>query len=140
MVRTLIVLIGLLISGNFSFGQDSSIDPRIILNKGVKESENIFRYNQNYYNYLKFELDSSYQVVAANTLSGDEEKLINKTIKISKEEQAKLGTDQFNFYQLGIRLSSYDETYIELNNDQVLVFKPIIEITKSFSASPFNTK
>ncbi len=140
MVRTLIVLIGLLISGNFSFSQDSSIDPRILLNKGVKESENIFRSNQNYYNYLKFELDSSYQVVAATTLSGDEQKLINKTIEISKDEQLKLGTDQFNFYQLGIRLSSYDKTYIELNNDQVLVFKPIVEITKSFSASPFNTK
>lgn len=140
MVRTLLVLIGLAISGNFSFGQDSSVDARIISNKGLKEAENIFRYNQNYYNYLKFELDSSYQVVALSTLSSDEKKALNKTIKISKDEQAKLGTDQFNFYQLGIRLSSYDKTYIELHNDQVLVFKPIVEITKSFSASTFNTK
>lgn len=140
MIRTLLVLIGLVISSNFSFAQDTSADPRIISNKGSQEAEKIFRYNQNYYNYLKFELDSSYQVVALNTLSGDEKKLINKAIKVSKDDEAKLGTNQFNFYQSGIRLSSYDKTYVQLSNDQVLVFKPIVELTKSFSASPFNTK
>jgi len=138
MLKSLYVVVGLLLSFNYCFGQE--IDPRIIQNKGLQEAEKIYKYNKNSYNYLVFELDSSYQIVPKSSLAGKERSLIQKNEKLTAEVIAKIGTSEFNFQQYGIKLSSTEASYFMISKEMVLVFKPIIEITGSFKKSPLNTK
>lgn len=136
-MKTIFILTGLLISTAISFSQE--IDSRILKNKG-KEAEKIYEYNKNAYNYLVFELDHSYEIVPRSSLTREQLKQLNKELKLSDSDKNNLGTSNFNFYDLGIRLSKSERQYVLLDKDRVLVFFAIPEITKAFTTSPFNTK
>lgn len=120
-----------------TFSQE--IDARLVKNRG-KQAEEAFTYNKNGYNYFLYELDSSYTVKKISDLSTDELKLINKTVQISKKEAQVIGTNQFNYYALGIKLNNQNRQYFKIDATHVLVFFKISEITEAFFKSPFNTK
>ena len=138
MFKSLYLVAGVLLCFNYSFGQE--IDPRIVQNKGQSEAEKIYKYNKNSYNYLVFELDSSYQVVSTKSLTKAERNLIEKNNLLTSDVIAKIGTPEFNYQQYGIKLSSTEAKYYMISKELVLVFKPITEITGAFTKSPLNTK
>jgi len=120
-----------------TFSQE--IDSRLLKNRG-KQAEEAFKYNKNGYNYFLYELDSSYTVKNMYDLSSDEVKLIDKNIQISKKEAQAIGTNQFNFYALGIKLNNQTRQYFKIDGNRVIVFFKISEITEAFFKSPLNTK
>jgi hypothetical protein len=120
-----------------AFGQE--IDPRLVKNRG-KQAQVAFEYNTNGYNYFLYELDSSYQVVNLETLTRNEKKLLRKDISFTGEQLQSLGTSSFNYFDLGIRLSSTNRQYILVDKTTVLIFFAIPEVTSAFSKSPLNTK
>lgn len=136
-MKKLIILAGFLISVSVSFSQ--TIDSRILKNKG-KEAEKMYEYNKNSYNYLLFELDHSYEIVSKKTLSKEQRNAIRKDIHLTDSDILTIGTSDFNFYDLGIKLSKSERQYIQVDKERVLVFYTIPEITKAFTASPLNTK
>lgn len=136
-MKKLIITAGFLISISISFSQE--IDSRILKNKG-KEAEKMYEYNKNAYNYLLFELDHSYEIVSIKSLSQEQRNAIKKDIQITDSDVANIGTANFNFYDLGIRLSKTERQYVLIDKKRVLVFYAIPEITKAFTTSPSNTK
>lgn len=117
------------------------IDERLVKNKG-ELAQSAFKYNLNAYNYLVFELDYGYQVVAKKGLSKEERKLI-QTLPVSSnvsEQLAFIGTNKFNYCTLGVSLKSKEKQYFQLPNNQILVLLPIAEITQLFIKHPSNTK
>lgn len=100
----------------------------------------MYEYNKNAYNYQLFELDQSYEVVSKKSLSQEQLQAIKKDIQLSETDVANIGTSNFNFYDLGIRLSKTDRQYVQIDKKRVLVFYTIPEITKAFATSPLNTK
>ncbi len=136
-MKKLIILAGFLISVSVSFSQ--TIDSRILKNKG-KEAEKMYEYNKNSYNYLLFELDHSYEIVSKKTLSKEQRNAIRKDIHLTDSDIINIGTPNFNFYDLGIKLSKSERQYVQVDKERVLVFYAIPEITKAFTASPLNTK
>lgn len=136
-MKNVLILAGFLISTTISFSQE--IDSRILKNKG-KEAEKIYEYNKNAYNYLVFELDHSYEIVSRNTLTKEQRKLIRTDIRLADSDKSNLGTGGFNFYDLGIKLSKTERQYVQIDQDRVLVFFAIPEVTKAFTTSPLNTK
>lgn len=118
------------------FGQE--IDPRVVQNRG-EQAEIAFKFNANSYNYMVFELDQSYEVVMLNSLSKEELKKVRKDIVFTPELVAQIGTTKFNFWSLGIRLSS-ERQYVQINKNQAIVFHAIPEVTKAFTQSSLNTK
>lgn len=136
-MKKLIILAGFLISVSVSFSQ--TIDSRILKNKG-KEAEKMYEYNKNSYNYLLFELDHSYEIVPKKSLSKEQRNLIKKDVYLTDADILNLGTSNFNFYDLGIKLSKSERQYVQIDKERVLVFYAIPEITKAFTTSPLNTK
>lgn len=136
-MKKLIILAGFLISVSVSFSQ--TIDSRILKNKG-KEAEKMYEYNKNSYNYLLFELDHSYEIVSKKTLSKEQRNTIRKDIHLTESDIVTIGTSNFNFYNLGIKLSKSERQYVQMDKERVLVFYAIPEITKAFTTSPLNTK
>lgn len=136
-MKKLIILTGFLISVSVSFSQ--TIDSRILKNKG-KEAEKMYEYNKNSYNYLLFELDHSYEIVPKKSLSKEQRNVIKKDVHLTDADILNLGTSNFNFYDLGIKLSKSERQYVQIDKDRVLVFYAIPEITKAFTTSPLNTK
>ena len=136
-MKKLIIVAGFLISTSVSFSQD--IDSRILKNNG-KQAEKLYVYNKNSYNYLLFELDHSYELVSKKSLSKEQISLMKKDIQLSDSDLANIGTPNFNFYDLGIRLSKSERQYVQVNKEKVLVFYAIPEVTKAFTTSPLNTK
>ncbi len=100
----------------------------------------MYVYNKNSYNYLLFELDHSYELVSKKSLSKEQISLMKKDITLSDSDLVNIGTPNFNFYDLGIRLSKSERQYVQVNKKKVLVFYAIPEVTKAFTTSPLNTK
>lgn len=100
----------------------------------------MYEYNKNSYNYLLFELDHSYEIVSKKTLSKEQRNAIRKDIHLTDSDIINIGTPNFNFYDLGIKLSKSERQYVQVDKERVLVFYAIPEITKAFTASPLNTK
>lgn len=128
-----------LVMGAFTVSYGQELDPRLLKNRG-DQAQTAFKYNMNGYRYFLFELDSAYQVVSLLSLSKDEKKMLRKDIVFSAEQIKSLGTSSFNYYDLGIRLSSKSRQYIQVDRSTVLVMLAITEVTKAFSESPLNTK
>lgn len=133
----LAVLVGLFFLATVSsFAQE--IDPRVLLNRG-EQGKIAFKYNTNSYNYMLFELDHSYELRTVQSLTKEEVKKLRKDLAFTPEQITQIGSEQFNFWSLGIRLSS-ERQYVQVTKTQVLVFYAIPEVTKAFSQSPLNTK
>ena len=117
------------------------IDERLVKNKG-ELAYSAFKYNTNAYNYLVFELDFGYQVVAKKELSKEERVLI-QSLPVSSnisEQLSVIGSDKFNYCALGVSLKSKEKQYFQLPNNEILVLLPITEITQLFIKHPSNTK
>jgi len=115
------------------------IDPRVRQNYGEK-GLSAYKYNTFSYNYMVFELDNGYQVVQKSDLSKDEKKQILNTLTWTPEQIASLGTQEFNFVAMGLKLQSATKQYFTIDENRVLVLLPIREITTAFTASPLKTK
>lgn len=100
----------------------------------------MYEYNKNSYNYLLFELDHSYEIVSKKMLLKEQRHAIRKDIHLTDSDRANIGTSNFNFYDLGIKLSKSERQYVQVDKERVLVFYAIPEVTKAFTTSPFNTK
>jgi hypothetical protein len=88
---------------------------------------------------MLFELDSAYVLVSRSSLTETERSLISTVVDFSKV-RSKIGTPEFNYMELGIRPSKQSRQYFYVDSENVLVVFKISEITKAFTASPFNTK
>jgi hypothetical protein len=128
----------LIICSFSAYAQDQVIDARLVKNRG-KQAEDAFKYNMNSYNYMLFELDSAYVLVSRSSLTETERSLISTVVDFSKV-RSKIGTPEFNYMELGIRPSKQSRQYFYVDAENVLVVFKISEITKAFTASPFNTK
>ncbi len=129
----------LLSTATFTTISAQDIDPRVRLNYGEK-GLSAYKYNTFSYNYMVFELDNGYKVVQKSDLSKDEKKLIQNTLAWTPEQISSLGTTEFNFVAMGLKLQSAEKQYFKIDEDRVLMLLPIREITAAFSASPLNTK
>ena len=120
------------------------IDVRLMKNDPVRAKQN-YRYNTNSYNYMLFELDESWKIVAKESLSKEEQTFIQQASVFKTAEGTALTKDMivpgtFNFYDFGVRLIKDQRIYIALDKETVLVFYSIREMSKLFTASPGNTK
>ena len=127
---------------NYSQAQDTQkYDARLLKNHG-DTIMTIYARNHNYYNFLLFELDYSYEVKSKSEVIGStfnkitDFKGANGTIL--KESDIKKGI--FNFKEWGIVLKQNEATIIELNNDQVLYFYDKVSNNIRFGKSPLYTK
>lgn len=133
-----IAIILLLFSVSFSYGQ--KYDPRLQKNHGDTIAT-IFSNNHNYYNFLIFELDYSYEIKPKSEVSG-------KTLKASafKNGQGKTLTKedivkgQFNFKEWGITLKQDAPVIIALDDQSVLYFYDKVSNNIRFGKSPLYTK
>ncbi len=134
-----IVLSFFLIVFAFStYAQEQIIDARLVKNKG-KQAEDAFKYNMNSYNYMLFELDSAYVLVPRSSLNESELSQVSKSVDFSKV-RSKIGTQEFNYMELGIRPIKESRQYFYVDSEYILILNKIAEITKAFTASPLNSK
>lgn len=115
------------------------IDQRVVKNKGDQASQ-AFRNNRNSYNFYLFELDSAYQVKLLKNLTKEEQKLVQNNINWTLEEWTKLGTSDFNYWNLGLRIQPTERQYIQIDENRVFVLLAMREVTALFTQSPLNTK
>lgn len=132
-----LVFLALTLSTMQCYGQE--VDTRLVSNKG-EAANKAYVYNRNAYNYMLFELDSSYAVMSKSELSKEDRKLIVKTHSITPQAESQIGTPSFNLFSFGIQLSKTTRQYFELSDKKVLVVYSIPEITKAFTTSSLNTK
>lgn len=132
-----LVLLALTLSTMQCYSQD--VDARLVTNKG-DAAKKAYTYNTNAYNYMLFELDSSYVVIDKADLSKEEKQLIVKKHAITPEVEPRIGTPMFNLFSFGIQLSKTTRQYFELSEEKVLVVYSIPEISKAFKTSTLNTK
>ena len=143
MIKT-ICCFGLLI---FSLGPvfaQETIDQRVVKNRG-QQGEESFKYNKNSYNYYLFELDKSHWLTTELALSIEDKALLQPASEFKNSENNPLTleavqSENFNFYEYGIRLKKESRVCILFEDGQVLVFYAIPELTKLFTTSDSNTK
>ena len=127
-----------------SVSAQEKIDARLVKNRG-KQAEEAFVHNKNSYNYYLFELDKGHWMTTVSELDNAEKSLLQPAENF-KNEQGKALTyseasaETFNFYDYGIRIAKEQRLYIKLDEEHVLVFHSIPELSKLFSSSEFNTK
>lgn len=119
-------------------------DARLIKNRGA-QAENAFVHNRNGYNYFLFELDKSHFITERSSLTPEELLLVQPSTKFMNTDNQVLTLEDvqspaFNFYDYGIRLQRDKRTFIELDDQHVLVFYSNPELTQLFVNSEFNVK
>lgn len=119
------------------YAQD--IDQRLVVNKGEGVNK-VFTYNKNAYNYMLFELDSSYVVMNKADLTKEEKSKIVKSHGIPATAEPAIGTSAFNLFSYGITISKTERQYFQLSNKTILVVYSTPELTKAFTTSSLNTK
>jgi hypothetical protein len=127
-----------------SVSAQETIDKRVVKNRG-KQAEEAFQYNKNSYNYYIFELDRSHWMTSASSLNDTEKGLVQPASNFKNElgEPITFETataETFNFYDYGIRLAKEQRLYVALDEEHVLVFYSIPELSKLFANSEFNSK
>jgi len=132
-----LVILALCLSTLQCYAQD--IDQRLIVNRGEAVTK-AYTYNKNAYNYMLFELDSSYVVMNKTQLTKEEKKKVTKSHSIPATVESTIGTAAFNLFSYGIQISKTERQYLELSNKTVLVVFCTPDITKAFKTSSLNTK
>lgn len=134
-----IAITALLLSSGHSFGQ--KYDPRLEQNHGDTIAA-IFTQNHNYYNFLLFELDYSYEIRPLAEVSG------GKVLPASAFQNAKgaklsardIEKGKFNFREWGIELQKDAPVIIALDDQNALYFYDKVSNNKRFAKSPLYTK
>lgn len=139
MNNTFLTVLLLISTAMYSAVYAQDIDPRVRQNYGER-GISAYEYNKYSYNYMVFELDNGYKVVQKSDLSKEEKKLVQHSLMWTPEQITSLGTQQFNFVAMGLKLQSAAKQYYSIDDTRVLVLLPIREITAAFTASPLNTK
>ena len=127
-----------------SVSAQETIDKRLVKNRG-KQAEEAFIHNKNSYNYYLFELDKGHWMTTVSALDNTEKGLLQPAANFKNEQGQALtyseaSAETFNFYDYGIRIAKEQRLYIKLDEEHVLVFHSIPELSKLFSNSEFNTK
>lgn len=143
MIKTVCCL-ALLLFTITNVSAQETIDKRLVKNRG-KQAEEAFQYNKNSYHYYLFELDRSHWITTLSALDKTEKGLLQPAENFKNEQGQALtyteaSAETFNFYDYGIRLAKEQRLYIALDEERVLVFYSIPELSKLFSNSEFNTK
>ena len=119
-------------------------DPRLVQNHGDTIST-IYQNNHNYYNFLLFELDYSYELKPGSDMSQEQlsaaipaGKISNSAGKILRKEDVVKG--EFNFKQWGIVLKKDTPVIIQLDNETYLCFYDKVSNNIRFAKSPLYTK
>ena len=115
------------------------IDQRLIANKG-EAANKAYTYNKNSYNYMLFELDSSYVVLKKSDLTKEEKAKVTKEHSIPANAESTIGTSSFNLFSYGIRISKTERQYFELSDKTILVVLSTPEVSRAFKTSSLNTK
>jgi hypothetical protein len=121
-----------------------TIDQRLVKNRG-KQAEDAFVYNKNGYNYFLFELDKSHWIADKSTLTEEEKANLQPAANFKNAQNQVLTlevakSEQFNFYDFGIKLQRDGRVCIALDQNNVLMFYAIPELTRLFSSSDLNVK
>ena len=135
-MKKLVILV-LSFSALQCFAQD--IDPRLMANKG-EAAHKAYTYNKNSYNYMLFELDSSYVVMKKADLTKEEKSKVVKNHTIPASAEAAIGTPSFNLFSYGVKISKTERQYFELSDKTILVVLSTPEISNAFRTSSLNTK
>ncbi len=132
-----LVILALTLSTLQCYAQN--VDQRLITNKGEAVNK-AYTYNKNAYNYMLFELDSSYVVMNKTQLTKEEKKKVVKSHSIPSSVESTIGTTAFNLFSYGIQISKTERQYFELSDKTILVVYSTPEISKAFKTSSLNTK
>jgi len=136
MKKTFLILT--LVITNLIFSQSKTdFDPRIVENKG-EQVTHIYQNQQDYYQFLLFELDNGYQVVSKNTLAKEQRKELKSIKGIQSKSGEKFTVNQlenpatFNFMKYNFIREKDNHTYYDLNNGNVLVIFSQMHIKREF--------
>lgn len=127
---------------NLSFSQDvQKYDARLLKNHG-DTIMTIYKNNHNYYNFLLFELDFSYEIKLKSEVNSA---MVHQLSEFKNEngitlKKSDIVKDVFNFKAWGIILKQKEPVVIELDADHVLYFYDKVSNNIRFGKSPFNTK
>jgi hypothetical protein len=121
-----------------------TLDQRLVKNRG-KQAEDAFIYNRNSYNYFLFELDKSHWIADKSTLTEEEKANLQPASNFKNAQNQVLTlevarSEHFNFYDFGIKLQRDRRVCIALDQNNVLLFYAIPELTGLFSKSDLNVK
>ncbi len=136
------VLLLFLLVFNLSFSQDiQKYDARLLKNHG-DTIMTIYKNNHNYYNFLLFELDFSYEIKLKSEVNSA---MVHQLAEFKNEngitlKKSDIVKDVFNFKSWGIILKQKEPVVIELDDDHVLYFYDKVSNNIRFGKSPFNTK
>ncbi|MDH4471836.1 MAG: hypothetical protein QE487_04465 [Fluviicola sp.] len=127
-----------------SVSAQETIDKRLVKNRG-KQAEEAFIHNKNSYNYYLFELDKGHWMTTVSELDNNQKSLLQPAENFKNEHGQSLSyteaiSETFNFYDYGIRIAKEQRLYVALDEEHVIVFYSIPELSKLFSNSEFNTK
>ena len=135
-----LIMIFILCSSGYSFSQ--KYDPRLEKNHG-DEIATIYSSNHNYYNFLLFEMDYSYEIQNLSDIPSNIQVRNAADFKnaagnpLTKKEVVK---GSFNFKEWGIILNQNDPLVIKLDDQTALYFYDKVSNNKRFAKSPLYTK
>lgn len=126
-----------------SFSQTKAdVDARLIENHG-DEIYNILKYRKDYYKFLLWELDNSYEILNLSEVSGQSILPIQdikdkNNIPFNPSVLEVISSFNFKKYNF-VRLKEQD-VYYDLGNGKVLKFKALKPMWQEFDATGLNTK
>lgn len=116
-------------------------DARLLKNHG-DTILTIYARNHNYYNFLLYELDHSFEIKSKADLNSSNwipaSQFTNAGGSSLKVSDIQSGI--FNFKEWGIVLKQHEPVIIELDEDQILYFYDKVSNNIRFGKSSFNTK
>lgn len=135
--------ITLLLFVSFSFcALSQKYDPRLEKNMGDTIAT-IFSKSHNYYNFLLFELDYSYEIRTIDQLDKGAKIMKASHFKNEKGQKLTLANIQkgvFNFKEWGIVLQQNDPVIIQLDDKNFVYFYDKVNNNIRFAKSPLYTK
>lgn len=135
--------ITLLLFVSFSFcALSQKYDPRLEKNMGDTIAT-IFSKSHNYYNFLLFELDYSYEIRTIDQLDKGAKIMKASQFKNEKGQKLTLANIQkgvFNFKEWGIVLQQNDPVIIQLDDKNFVYFYDKVNNNIRFAKSPLYTK
>ncbi len=121
-----------------SYAQDTqSIDQRLVDTYG-DDVVNLYENNQEYYSFLVYELDNSFEIIEAAELNGNSKYDLKDISLVVDKQGNKFNIDEldnltsFNFAKYNFVRAQNDRVYYELGDGRVLVFYSLVEIKNNY--------
>ena len=121
-----------------SYAQDTqSIDQRLVDSYG-EDAVNLYENNQDYYNFLIYELDNSFEIMEATELTPNSKYDLRDISSVVDKEGKVFNIDElqdlstFNFTSYNFVRAQNDRVYYELGDGRVLVFYSLVEIKNNY--------